>query len=114
MGFLSMARLRSRSDRIRAIALLCSQNAHVDAGLRQCAQLGAGNIFLVDFNEHRVIEDAELKKRYTGRYPYADWLSSNAFTLQVPPCNLCLLSCCCPCRVLLLRAHGCALCSIQL
>ena len=47
----------------------------------QSVRRAAGNIFLVDFNEHRIIEDAELKQRYTGRQPYAQWLDDNAFTL---------------------------------
>ena len=35
----------------------------------------------MDFNEHRVIEDAELKARYTSAKPYSNWLDVNAFTL---------------------------------
>lgn len=41
-----------------------------------------GNIFLVDFNEHRIIEDTELKKRYTEARPYGEYLDQNAFTLH--------------------------------
>jgi hypothetical protein len=44
--------------------------------------LYAGNIFLVDFNEHRIIEDAELKKRYTSANPYQQWLDNSAFTMD--------------------------------
>lgn len=35
----------------------------------------------MDFNEHRIIEDAELKKRYTSRHPYGEWLEHNAFSM---------------------------------
>jgi glutamate synthase (NADPH/NADH) len=37
-------------------------------------RLMPGNIFLVDFDEHRVVEDAELKARYAKAKPYGDWL----------------------------------------
>jgi glutamate synthase (NADH) len=47
---------------------------------RRCQH--AGNIFLVDFNEHRVIEDDELKARYTSVHPYSEWLDQNAFTIN--------------------------------
>jgi glutamate synthase (NADH) len=41
-----------------------------------------GHIFLVDFNKHRVIEDGELKERYTKRNPYGEWLRDKAFSLD--------------------------------
>jgi hypothetical protein len=41
-----------------------------------------GNIFLVDFVEHRIIEDTELKKRYTSAQPYQRWLEQSAFTMD--------------------------------
>eukprot|EP00877_Chromochloris_zofingiensis_P004027 jgi/Chrzof1/13625/Cz08g04180.t1 len=37
-------------------------------------RLMPGNIFLVDFDEHRVVEDKEMKARYSTRRPYGEWL----------------------------------------
>lgn len=65
--------------------IMASEVGVVDVPPEQVARKGRlmpGNIFLVDFNEHRVVEDHELKARYAARQPYADWLKHNAFSLQ--------------------------------
>lgn len=61
-----------------------SQNFRDSLGIAAVVQgrLMPGNIFLVDFNEHRIIEDTELKKRYTEARPYGEFLDQNAFTLH--------------------------------
>ena len=64
--------------------IMASEVGVVDVPPEQVARKGRlmpGNIFLVDFNEHRVVEDHELKARYAQRKPYADWLATNAFSL---------------------------------
>eukprot|EP00878_Enallax_costatus_P000131 GHUV01000172.1.p1 GENE.GHUV01000172.1~~GHUV01000172.1.p1 ORF type:complete len:2326 (+),score=665.07 GHUV01000172.1:565-6978(+) len=45
-------------------------------------RLMPGNIFLLDFDEHRVVEDKELKARYANRRPYKEWLKLNVATLS--------------------------------
>jgi len=40
-------------------------------------RLHPGRIFLVDTEQGRIIDDAELKQQYIDEYPYADWLSAN-------------------------------------
>eukprot|EP01025_Chloroclados_australasicus_P031120 TRINITY_DN3140_c1_g1_i4.p1 TRINITY_DN3140_c1_g1~~TRINITY_DN3140_c1_g1_i4.p1 ORF type:complete len:2248 (+),score=229.22 TRINITY_DN3140_c1_g1_i4:145-6744(+) len=45
-------------------------------------RLMPGNIFLVDFDEHRVIDDTELKARYSQARPYGEWLQNNALSLD--------------------------------
>ncbi|KIZ01899.1 glutamate synthase (NADPH/NADH) [Monoraphidium neglectum] len=39
-------------------------------------RLMPGNIFLVDFDEHRVVEDRELKERYSKAKPYNEWVKA--------------------------------------
>lgn len=45
-------------------------------------RLKPGNIFLVDFDEHRVVDDSEVKLRYAKRHPYGDWLKHQAFSMS--------------------------------
>ena len=40
-------------------------------------RLHPGRIFLVDTEQGRIIDDAELKQQYIDEYPYADWLAQN-------------------------------------
>jgi glutamate synthase (NADPH) large chain len=47
-------------------------------------RLHPGRIFLVDTREGRIIDDAELKQRYTSAQPYGKWLERNL----VPLANL--------------------------
>jgi len=45
-------------------------------------RLMPGNIFLVDFDEHRVVEDKEMKDRYARRQPYGEWLKRQVVTMK--------------------------------
>ncbi len=48
-------------------------------------RLHPGRIFLVDTREGRIIEDAELKKRYSSAQPYKKWLDENMVPLSRLP-----------------------------
>ncbi|MDH3514227.1 MAG: glutamate synthase large subunit, partial [Gammaproteobacteria bacterium] len=48
-------------------------------------RLHPGRIFLVDTREGRIIDDAELKKRYTSAHPYREWLTQNLVPLDTLP-----------------------------
>lgn len=45
-------------------------------------RLKPGNIFLVDFDEHRVVDDNEVKLKYSKKHPYGDWLRNQAFSMK--------------------------------
>jgi glutamate synthase (NADPH/NADH) len=44
-------------------------------------RLMPGNIFLVDFDKHAVIDDTELKEKYSTMRPYGEWLEKETVTL---------------------------------
>ncbi|OGI48241.1 MAG: glutamate synthase subunit alpha [Candidatus Muproteobacteria bacterium RIFCSPHIGHO2_12_FULL_60_33] len=48
-------------------------------------RLHPGRIFLVDTRAGRIIDDAELKQRYTSAHPYRDWLKQNLVPLDQLP-----------------------------
>ena len=48
-------------------------------------RLHPGQIFLVDTEAGRIIDDAELKQRYITEHPYADWLSTHYLPLSSLP-----------------------------
>ncbi len=48
-------------------------------------RLHPGRIFLVDTRAGRIIDDAELKQRYTSAHPYRDWLTQNLVPLDQLP-----------------------------
>ncbi|HKQ29707.1 MAG TPA: glutamate synthase subunit alpha, partial [Burkholderiales bacterium] len=48
-------------------------------------RLHPGRIFLVDTKAGRIIDDAELKKRYTSAKPYKKWLDENLVSLTNVP-----------------------------
>ncbi len=49
-------------------------------------RLQPGKMFLVDFEQGRLIPDAELKHDFCSRRPYADWLKSQRLQLsELPP-----------------------------
>jgi len=48
-------------------------------------RLQPGKMFLVDFEQGRIIDDEELKKKVSGRRPYADWLNQQRVELQELP-----------------------------
>ena len=53
-----------------------------DSEVVKKGRLMPGNIFLVDFDEHRVVEDKELKERYARKRPYGQWVKEQAVTLD--------------------------------
>ncbi|GLI65807.1 hypothetical protein VaNZ11_009430 [Volvox africanus] len=73
--------------------IMASEVGVVDVDPEEVVRKGRlmpGNILLVDFDEHRLVEDKELKERYANRRPYNLWLDEHTFTLQqltasVPP-----------------------------
>lgn len=44
-------------------------------------RLMPGNIFLVDFDAHKVVDDAALKSKYSTRRPYGEWLEKESVKL---------------------------------
>ncbi|KXZ50144.1 hypothetical protein GPECTOR_17g780 [Gonium pectorale] len=73
--------------------IMASEVGVVDVDPEEVVRKGRlmpGNILLVDFDEHRLVEDRELKERFASRRPYARWLEEHSLTLQqltatVPP-----------------------------
>ena len=49
------------------------------------ARIRPGRMFLLDTDEARIIEDAELKATLSGRRPYGQWLAENRVTLDQLP-----------------------------
>ncbi len=50
-------------------------------------RLQPGKMFLVDFEQGRIIDDNELKHEYAGRRPYAQWLMNQRIELDQLPSN---------------------------
>jgi glutamate synthase (NADPH/NADH) large chain len=48
-------------------------------------RLEPGRMFLVDFEQGRLIPDAELKEEFAGRRPYAEWLHDERISLRDIP-----------------------------
>src|SRR4030067_2581979 len=48
-------------------------------------RLHPGQNFLADTGEGRIIDDVELKKRYTQSHPYAQWLAGKLLPPDSPP-----------------------------
>ena len=48
-------------------------------------RLHPGRIFLVDTEQGRIIDDAELKQQYIDEYPYAEWLADNLVSIDALP-----------------------------
>ncbi|MEN8192520.1 MAG: glutamate synthase large subunit [Bacteroidota bacterium] len=48
-------------------------------------RLSPGKIFLVDTQEGRIIEDEELKEKYSTRKPYGKWVNENLIELNKLP-----------------------------
>ena len=53
--------------------------------VRSKGRLQPGKMFLVNFKEGRIIEDAELKTRVAGERPYGEWLKNQRLTLEELP-----------------------------
>ena len=51
------------------------------ANVERKGRLMPGNIFLVDFDSHAVIDDAALKEKYSTMRPYGEWLDKETVTL---------------------------------
>ena len=45
-------------------------------------RLFPGMMLLVDFEKHKVVDDNELKKKYSSMHPYGEWLQRQKLTLQ--------------------------------
>jgi glutamate synthase (NADPH/NADH) large chain len=65
--------------------ILASETGVVDVPpeqVRQKGRLTPGMMFVVDTNEGRIVDDAELKRDVAGRFPYKKWLDKNVFELH--------------------------------
>jgi len=49
--------------------------------IRQKGRLQPGKMFLVDFEQGRIIDDTELKSQIASKRPYAEWISKQQVTL---------------------------------
>src|SRR3954468_18708541 len=48
-------------------------------------RLQPGKMLLIDFEEGRIVEDEEIKKKFSAAEPYEDWLKSAQFKLEDLP-----------------------------
>jgi glutamate synthase (NADPH/NADH) large chain len=48
-------------------------------------RLQPGKMLLIDFEEGRIVEDEEIKQKYSAAEPYEDWLKSAQFKLEDLP-----------------------------
>jgi glutamate synthase (NADPH/NADH) large chain len=48
-------------------------------------RLQPGKMLLIDLDEGRIIDDAEIKKKLAGAHPYAEWLKQTQFKLEELP-----------------------------
>lgn len=65
--------------------IMASEVGVVDVGPENVAQKGRlhpGTMLLVDFVNHKVVDGDELKQQQSSKYPYAEWLERQKFTLQ--------------------------------
>ncbi|MBE2252073.1 MAG: glutamate synthase large subunit [Myxococcus sp.] len=63
--------------------ILASEAGVIDvpaAQVKRKGRLQPGKMFLVDTEEGRIVEDDEVKKEITGRWPYRKWLERNVYT----------------------------------
>ena len=70
------------------LVILASETGVLDidpADVVSKGRLQPGKMFLVDLEEHRVIEDEEIKQRLATRRPYIEWLRDHAVRLQDLP-----------------------------
>ena len=56
-----------------------------EANIARKGRLKPGRMFLVDLEEGRLIEDAEIKDRISRQAPYQSWLDKHQFTLAALP-----------------------------
>ncbi len=70
------------------LVILASETGVLDtdpADVVSKGRLQPGKMFLVDLEEHRVIEDEEIKQTLATRRPYIEWLRDHAVRLQDLP-----------------------------
>jgi glutamate synthase (NADPH/NADH) large chain len=48
-------------------------------------RLQPGKMLLIDLEEGRIIDDAEIKRKLAGAHPYAEWLKTTQFKLEELP-----------------------------
>jgi glutamate synthase (NADPH) large chain len=63
--------------------ILASEAGVIDvpaAQVKRKGRLQPGKMFIVDTDEGRIVEDDEVKKEITSRWPYRKWLERNVFT----------------------------------
>ncbi len=63
--------------------ILASEAGVIDvpaAQVKRKGRLQPGKMFIVDTDEGRIVEDDEVKKEITSRWPYRKWLDRNVFT----------------------------------
>ena len=76
--------LITEDDRV----ILASETGVIDVPadrIRKKGRLQPGRMFLVDTVEGRILEDEEVKRDITGRWPYRQWLKRNVFTFDELP-----------------------------
>jgi glutamate synthase (NADPH/NADH) large chain len=76
--------LVTEDDRI----ILASETGVLDvpaSQVRRKGRLTPGRMLLVDTLEGRILEDEEVKRDITGRWPYRRWLQNNVFTFDDLP-----------------------------
>ncbi|RKH39099.1 glutamate synthase large subunit [Corallococcus sicarius] len=76
--------LVTEDDRI----ILASETGVIDvppSQVRRKGRLTPGRMLLVDTTEGRIIEDEEVKRELTTRWPYRRWLQRNVFTFEDLP-----------------------------
>jgi len=68
--------------------ILASETGVIDVPperVRRRGRLQPGRMFLVDTEEGRIVEDEELKRDITTRWPYRRWLDKNVFAFDELP-----------------------------
>ncbi|GMU00335.1 glutamate synthase-related protein [Corallococcus caeni] len=76
--------LVTEDDRI----ILASETGVIDvppSQVRRKGRLTPGRMLLVDTTEGRILEDEEVKREITSRWPYRRWLQRNVFTFEDLP-----------------------------
>jgi glutamate synthase (NADPH) large chain len=56
-----------------------------EANVAKKGRLRPGRMFLVDFDEGRIIDDAEIKKKLAEAHPYGQWIQEQRITLEDLP-----------------------------
>src|SRR5579863_3655696 len=70
------------------LVILASESGVIpvpEDNIRRKWRLQPGKMLLIDFEEGRIVEDEEIKKKYSAAEPYEDWLKSAQFKLEDLP-----------------------------